>query len=176
MRRAAAIVSALVLALACGVSALAASGNTTVKQEQGSAKVDVQAKYESNVTTPEVYSVDIVWGAMEFTYSASGSLIWDASTHTYTEQVAASWNGTGNTVTVTNHSNAGVDVTFGYTAETAFAEVEGSFDVAADSLAAGEEGNAAGADQVVATLTLDGELAESVTDFTKVGTITVTIQ
>lgn len=174
MRKATAIISALVLALACSFSAMAANGSATV--EKGSANVDVQAKYESSVTTPEVYSVDIAWGEMEFTYSASGSLQWDASTHQYTENVSATWSGKGNTVTVTNHSNAEVDVALSYASLGEYAAVNGSFDVETDTLNAGVVGDAEGADKVVSTLTLDGELAETVTEFTKIGTITVTIQ
>ncbi len=173
MKKLAAMAAAAVLVLAMGANAFAAAGSAELEKENQS--IDVQAKYESGVTTPEVYSVDVAWGAMEFTYSASGTKDWNADDHSYTENVTASWSASGNTVTVTNHSNAEVDVAFAYNALADYDAIEGAFDVAEDTLAAGVVGGYATADAVTATLTLTGELDSAVVEFTKVGAITVTI-
>ena len=53
--------------------------------------------------------------------------------------------------------------------------VTGSFDIASEILDAGIEGGYDIADKVSAILTLDGTLDETVTDYTKIGTITVKI-
>ena len=44
---------------------------------------DVKAKFVDGVETPEVCSVDVSWGSMEFTYSESGKKTWNPETHEY---------------------------------------------------------------------------------------------
>lgn len=70
--------------------------------------------------TIELISVDITWGAMEFTYTDGA---WNAETHSYGE---GSWsdNGTG-WVTVENTGNTGVNVTYIY--EQVRTDIDGSF-------------------------------------------------
>lgn len=161
------------LILAVPVTAFAAE--ETITSENGSQSIDVQAKYTNGTTTPDVYSVDVTWGAMQFTYSASGTKEWDPSTHQYTDNTTTGWSASGNTVTVTNHSNKDVDVTFAYAKTSGFDGVSGAFSVESDTLAAGAEGNVGGADSVSTELTLSGTLASTVTEFTKVGSITVSL-
>ena len=112
---------------------------------------------------------------MQFTFTESGSKTWNPNNHSYTENTTTGWTASGNTVTVTNHSNVGVTASFGFEALTAYNTVIGSFDVASKALAAGVVDGYDDAESVTAKLTLAGTLAESVTSFTKVGTITVTI-
>lgn len=168
MKKITALILSLVMVLSLTTTAFAATlGNP------GNQDIDVKAKYQSSATTATVYSVDVAWGAMEFTYTESGTRIWDPADHSYTDTTTA-WTASGNTVTVTNHSNAPVTASFAFAPLTDY-EVTGSFDVATQSLAAGVEGDYAGAAKVVSTLTLASALSDTVTDFTKVGTITVTI-
>lgn len=141
----------------------------------GSHSIDVQAKYTHGTSTPDVYSVDIAWGAMQFVYSASGTRVWNPSTHQYTGNTTIGWSAVGNTVTVTNHSNKDVNVTFAYTKASGFDGVSGTFSVNSDTLDAGALGNVEGADSVSTKLTLSGTLASNVTSFTKVGSITVSL-
>ena len=42
----------------------------------GDQEIDVHAKYEDNTSSSAVYSVDVSWGAMEFTYTEDGTLTW----------------------------------------------------------------------------------------------------
>lgn len=142
----------------------------------GSKTIDVKAKYTDGVTTPTVYSVDLTWGAMEFTYSVSGTKTWNPSTHVYDVVTTPTWTAAGNTVTVTNHSNAAVTAAFVYAKAAGFDGVNGTFNNASLPLLATVEGSAVGsAPSGSTTLTLDGTLANTVTNFTKVGTITVTL-
>lgn len=141
----------------------------------GNRTQDVKAKYSGGAAEPEVYSVDVTWGAMEFTYSVGGTRTWNPTTHLYDENVTAGWTESGNDITVVNHSNKSVNVAFSYEAAQGFSGITGSFDTASSTLAAGKVGDVAGADKVVSHLTLSGALASSVTEFTKVGTITVSL-
>ncbi len=166
-------ITALIMALAVVMSL----GTTTFAETVGTGdqNIDVEAKYQDSTETPTVYSVDVNWGAMEFTYTESGAMTWNPATHTYTDSTEGTWTATGNTVTVNNHSNAAVAVSFSFAALEAYNTVAGSFDIAAETLEAGVEGAVDAADKVVATLTLTGELDETVTEYTKIGTITVKI-
>ena len=172
MKKLVSLVLALPLVLALSVTAFAAE--TTI-EAVGEQDIDVQAMYQDSTVTGNVYSVDIAWGTMQFTFTESGSKTWNPNNHSYTENTTTGWTASGNTVTVTNHSNVGVTASFGFEALTAYNTVIGSFDVASKALAAGVVDGYDDAESVTAKLTLAGTLAESVTSFTKVGTITVTI-
>ena len=89
----------LIVTLAVSVSAEPVSGKT------GSKTIDVNARYTSGALTPKVYSVDVTWGKMEFTYSVSGTREWNPETHEYADKTSAGWKAEGNDVTVVNHSN-----------------------------------------------------------------------
>ena len=177
------ILLAVAMLASMSVTAFAAD-NDTVTTDGGSKEISVNAKYVDEGTTPEVISADIEWGAMEFTYYAGGVKVWDAQTHQYTVTGATGgWSENGNTVKVTNHSNVDVKTTFTYAAESGNT-LTGAFtydnsktadSTGAVSLAAGVEGQVNAADYVTATLKLSGEPSSTMTDFTKVGTITVKI-
>ena len=141
----------------------------------GSQDISVKGRYLDNTTVPTVYSVDVTWESMEFTYTESGTMTWNPDNHTYADSTSGAWVANGNTVTVTNHSNANVTASFAFHALETYNTITGSFDIDSKILNAGIIGGYDNADKVVATLTLAGALAETATDFTKVGTITVTI-
>lgn len=169
MKKITALILALTLVMSMSITAFATTIGT------GDQDIDVKGKYLDNSTTPTIYSVDVTWGAMEFTYTESGAMTWNPADHTYTDSTSAAWVANGNAVTVTNHSNAEVMASFAFNALDAYNTVTGSFDIESETLDAGVEGGYDNADKVVATLTLTGSLAETVTNFTKVGTITVKI-
>ncbi len=170
-------ITGMLLALlltAVPLSAFAAGDTLTGADE--SHRIDVEAKYVDGTSTPDVYSIDVVWGAMQFTYSSSGTREWDPTTHEYIGNFTGTWTASGNTITVTNHSNKAVDVTFLYEKVSGFDGISGVFSTVSDTLRAGEEGNAEGADHVSVVLTLSGTLASDVSEFTKIGAITVSLQ
>lgn len=165
------IVSAILALTLVSAASVTASALTVSPLEDKD--IDVNAKYVDGASTPEVYSVDIEWGEMQFTYTESGTNVWNAATHQYTLNSDASWSESGNDVTVTNHSNDTVDVEFTYASLNEFAGVTGSFDVESDTLDAGAVDGYDTADSVTTKLTLDGTIDSSETEFVKVGAITV---
>lgn len=167
------VIAALALALIAAQAVTASAETVTGKNSTKS--IDVKAKYTSGITTPDVYSVDVTWGKMEFTYSAAGTRDWDPATHTYIDKTSASWNADGNDVTVVNHSNKDVNVNFAYASDSGYNGINGDFDTSSKTLNAGEEGNPGSADKVTAKLNLSGTLSNTVAEFTKVGSITISL-
>ena len=141
----------------------------------GSQEIDVEGRYQDNTVDSTVYSVDVTWGTMQFTYTESGTMTWNPADHTYSDNIYAGWTADGNTVTVTNHSNAAVTASFSFNALSNYDTISGSFDIPSDTLDSGVGNDYESADTVTATLTLTGTLDETVTDYTRIGVITVKI-
>ena len=121
-----------------------------------------------------VYSVDIVWDSLDFTYSL-GEGIWDPETHTVTGG-SPSWDKTSAKITVTNHSNAAVNIEAVFADDQTTAtqnEVTATLTNNTFNLAAGKLNDYAGAANAQTTVTIDG--IPSVEDAFTVGTITVTV-
>ena len=172
MKKIVTILFALVLILTMSTNAFAA----TIESNSGSQDIDVNAKYVDGVSVPTRYSVDVTWGAMEFTYTVNGTKVWDPETHTYTTSTQPTWTASGNTITVTNHSNTDITASFAFSALTAYNTVTGSFSSTSLMLPTAEV--KAVNDAVLTgetSLTLGGTLASDITVFTNVGTVIVTI-
>ena len=172
MKKIVTILLTLVLVLAMSTTAFAA----TIESNPGSQDIDVSAKYVDSVSAPTKYSVDVTWGAMEFTYTVSGTKTWDPETHTYTASTQPAWTASGNTITVTNHSNTDITASFAFSALTAYNTVTGSFSNTSITLPTAE-GKAVNDAALTGetSLTLGGTLASDITVFTNVGTVIVTI-
>lgn len=172
MKKILALVMSLTMTAAMGMTAFAENANIGT----GNQSIDVEAKYSGGTETPTVYSVDVSWGAMEFTYAVGGTSDWNPETHEYVDNTTAQWTANGNKVSVTNHSNAGVTASFAFDALETYSGISGTFDNASVELPSAE-GKAVNAAELTgsAALTLDGVLNSSMTDFTKIGAITVTI-
>ena len=141
-----------------------------VKPVQKEESKGVQAVYSDVSTKDTVYSVDVAWGAMEFTYTKTGENVWNPDTHQYTESDAGTWSANGNTITVTNHSNVALNANLSESLEKG---LSGHFDNVQLSLPSAEGTTPAKAPQQVATFTMDSGKTDA-TDFAKIGTVTVT--
>ena len=161
---------ALACTLAVSSAAFAASPITSAGDSDSH---DVVGKFDTDGTGSQVtYSVDVEWGAMEFTYNANSGT-WNPDTHTYE---GGSWNSSSNTVKVTNHSNAAVNVAVAYNAEAKYTAISGSFSNDSFQLATAVGTTKEEAPNQTATLTLTGgNLASTQTENVKLGTATVTI-
>lgn len=158
------------------VTVTAFAADTTINAENGTATKAVKASYHSGTGGGTVYSVDITWGSMAFTYSEGSSPTWNPATHTYSSGGAGGWSNSGNTITVTNHSNAQVTANLTYTPEAGYDGISGSFDKTEMDLATAVDTPVTSAPTDTAALTLSGTLASTLTDPTTVGTIRVTIR
>lgn len=175
MKRIYAFCLVFAMILSMNVTAFAAEGSDTGNKPGESQNIDVTAKVESSTSSGAVYSVDIEWESMTFTYVESVSKVWNPQTHAYTESTTSGWDKTESKITVTNHSNVSVNVTVEYTPVSGNG-VSGTITNGSATLDAGEENKPNDADELVATLTISGTPNDNVTDQgIKVGSVKVTI-
>ena len=175
MKKLIATALALTMTLSLSTTALAA-GNVDGAGVGSQDPIDVTAKYNDSATEPTVYSVDLTWEDMTFTYNESGTRTWNPDTHTYTNTTSAGWDKVTAAVTATNHSNVQVTVKFDYTPQGATG-VNASMSKDSFKLAAGVENkpNEAATDSSILMIT--GTPNSSVTaEGVTIGTITVTIE
>lgn len=111
MKKTISLILALVLILSLSITAFAAEVPEGESQS-------IKATY-SVADSKAVYKVDIAWGGMVFNYNSGNQLVWDPESLLFVEQTGGkpSWTPAeegGDTVTVTNHSNAVVNVSIAY--------------------------------------------------------------
>lgn len=156
-------------------------GNTVFASEQDPTPLnntaDIKVSYnEGNSTTENVYSVDVEWGSLEYTYDSGESQIWNPETLKYEiRKGAPKWTCSegADKITVKNHSNVAVMVFFDYGKTNA--DVTGSFSKKNVTLDAPVEGNTNAPSETV-TLTLTGTLSGNPDEKMPVGTATVSIK
>lgn len=142
--------------------------------QNGSDSAEVKATYLAGESAGAIYSVDISWKGMDFTYTSAGTK-WNPETHEYDPNSVAAW--TTGEITITNHSNVDIMATPEYTAEENFQNISMNFDndelrvMTADNGVDGAPGTPVTGKIVV---TPQGDLAEGVVD-TKIGSIVITI-
>lgn len=163
------------MALACTLAvSSAAFAASPITSTGGSDPHEVKGQYYTDGAAGTVYSVDVAWDSMEFTYTVASEGTWNPTTHRYDSASEGRWSGDGD-VKVTNHSNAKVNVAVTYAAESSYSDITGSFSNGSFQLATAEGTQVDSAPNQTATLTLSGELDKSVDTSTKLGTATVTI-
>lgn len=190
MRNKKKIAGVITAAVLTGVMPITASANGTVNQDGGSKEITVTGNYEEGTESATVYKVDLVWNAMEFTYTDASEGTWNPDTHQYDGSTAAvwSWDNDANAITVTNHSNTAIDAAFEYTGEPGFEAVTADFfdatqggnlltesKIALDS-AEPEQGSQTGeAKSGAAYLQITGGALSQGVMSQEIGTVTVTI-
>ncbi len=151
-----ATVLAVVLAMGLSTAAFAEKGSApklTVPNEQ---VIGVEGSYVGEGKAETVYSVDVAWGSMTFTYHTTGDKTWNPDTHEYNFTEGDGWkfDENSNKVTVTNHSNAPVIVNFDFVKNTDYkGEYVGEMSVKEHKLAAGVENKYDEADSIDSFLT-----------------------
>ena len=116
MKKITTLLAAAALTCAMGTTAFAADQTGVNTGEYSN---NVKGTYQAGGASTTVYSVNIIWDSLEFTYTAAGEDTWNPATHEYDGGSEASWSGSKN-ITVTNHSNAAVKATASYQAETGY--------------------------------------------------------
>jgi len=156
---------------------------TNITDANRSDSRDVYVTYQTGESSATIYSVDIVWESMEFTYTAASEGTWNPSTHTFIDVEGASWSFENNKITVTNHSNTAINATFSYAPAANFDTVSGAF-VGVDNkaltdatltLSSAVDSTLDEAPSGDAFLSLSGELPSRLETQTICGTVTVTI-
>ena len=178
MKKVISMILVLVLVLSMGITAFAAEVPEGESQS-------IKATY-SVADSKAVYKVDIAWGGMVFNYASGMENVWNPETLKFeiAQKGEPSWTPAeegGDTVTVTNHSNAPVGIKIAYTKAENGVEgtlENGSFTL--DSADNGVDGAAGTPTANSAKLSLSTEnIPESFTDGSAnvtLGTITVTIK
>ena len=172
MKKTISITMAFALVATLSTAAFAAAANDAdIKKDIG-----VNAKYVEDIKTSKTISADVVWGEMEFTYSVNGTKTWNAKTHEYDIDTKGEWSAKGNDISVTNHSNAAIDVDLTYQPLDEYSIVKGTFTNDEFTIPTAE-GKAVDDESLTVSmaLTLSGELSSDVTALTKVGNVAVNI-
>lgn len=166
----------LLLVFSFNLSAIAASGAVS-GAGTGDTNIDINAKYSNLVQKSSNVSVDISWGAMEFTYTVSGTQDWDPDEHKYTDNTTAVWTASGNDIVVVNHSNKAIEATLSFESAVngingAFTESSGTANDGILSIPAAENTVVSSAPSATALFNIT---SGSITADGKIGTITVSI-
>ena len=180
MKKISAVILTLALFFMTSVTAFAANKITAVN---GSDSAIVKGTYNAGSAAATVYSVDITWGSMDFTYTDASTGTRDPATHQYDNISAAKWSCSegADKISVTNHSNAGITVKLGYEQGTGYNGISGSFsDNKGIAITKLTLGSAVGtkpesAPSASAVLGLNGELSSDNTTATAIGKVTVTL-
>ena len=151
----------------------------TIQSEQsgdgtGSYSAEVKGTYHPGGSGAVVYSVDIAWTDMNFTYTGAGEGTWNPETHQYSGSSEGAWTASNDSITVTNHSNAAVKATASYQAETGYESTTMTFGNNGATVATAVDTTVQNAPSATITVTPGGTLAESANGG-KIGTITVSI-
>lgn len=153
---------------------------STVTNNGGSSGIDITGNFLPTESKTDVYSVDIVWGSMEFNYEVPAP-IWDPVTHTYQDaNEAGIWTCAdgANKVTVHNRSNA--DVSVSVMAETATSDVTVNvmnYSFLLESAAKNASTSQSGEETAnFAYIKLLGKLTDREANKKEIGTITVLIE
>ena len=172
MKKIISLILALAMVMSLSVTAFAAEGVTN----GGTDTSDVKGTYSSTATVT-VYSVDIAWEGLSFTYNGAFEGNWNPETHEYEDATAAGWAAGNGTITVTNHSNTAITATPSYTAKDGYESAGVSFSTNALNVATADNGIGGAAGTAVTgtiTVTPTGSLPEGTKDAV-IGTITITI-
>lgn len=174
MKKVLTIILSLVLLSMASVTTFAASPITA---NGGSDSADVKGTYVVGGTAAMVYSVDIAWGSMEFTYTDASQGTWNPQTHQYDGAASAKWScvENANKIEVTNHSNAAVNAQFSYVSKSGYNGINGAFSKNTLNLGTAVDTEVSNAPSGSVTLSLSGALSSDTAADTKIGTVTVTL-
>ena len=87
----------------------------------------VKGKVIDKSDEKKVYSVDVTWGSMDFTYTRTITPVWNEQTKDYDQQTNAKWSAVGNYIQFTNHSNIEVTASMSYQKGRGYSSVNGTF-------------------------------------------------
>ena len=116
--------------------------------------------------------VSITWQDMYFSYSGD-ELAWNPKTHSYEKIRDGAWSETQNKIDVSNNSNVDISVGLEFIVAPEFESLSGSF--YSDGVALDGNVVISQDENKKFNLVLDGSIPETTEDYTKGGTVTVTV-
>lgn len=147
---------------------------------EGDREGNVNATYVP-AETKKVYSVDISWSGLDFTYNGPSKGTWDPSTHKYKDPKEGYWTEENGTITITNHSNSDITAKFVYTpvsnatgVSMTFGGLDNDSKITVDSADNGD-GQSGTAKEKIVTVKPNGQLSDSFKNKEKIGTIKITL-
>lgn len=150
-------------------------GNFVYAADDSSA--DIKATYQAGKeNTDTVYSVDVKWGSLEYTYSSGVTKSWDPKTLKYKETSGtSSWTcqDGADQITVTNNSNADITASLAYAKTDS--NITGTFSNSKIGLKSAEGTNAGQGPSGTTALSLNGALSDTTAQKKEIGNVTVTI-
>ena len=150
-------------------------GNLVYAVEDKSA--DIKATYQAGKeSTDTVYSVDVNWGSLEYTYSSGVTKSWDPTTLKYKETSGtSSWTcqDGADQITVTNNSNADITASLAYAKTDS--NITGTFTNSKIGLKSAEGTNVGESPSETTILSLEGALSDTTASKKEIGNVTVTI-
>ena len=150
-------------------------GNFVYAVDDSSA--DIKATYQAGKeNTDTVYSVDVKWGSLEYTYSSGVTKSWDPTTLKYQETSGtSSWTCQegADQITVTNNSNADITASLAY--DKTDSNITGIFTNSKIGLKSAEGTNVGESPSETTTLSLKGALSDTTAVKKEIGNVTVTI-
>ena len=159
--------------------ALPVFAEESVDANGGSANVNVNGvvQYTGSSETQTI-SVDVAWEDMTFTYVEGVHFGWNPENHEYAGAYEGYWENDRADITVTNHSNTGVNATLSFesgvdTVGGAFTEGSGTIDDGVLELASAVDTEVEEAPTATATFNISGSISVSAD---VVGEITVLIE
>lgn len=173
MKKAIAAALTLTLSLSMGTAVYAEGGSMPA-----SSSADIKATYQTGkVKNDAVYSVDIEWGDLAYTYNSGKIKTWNPTELKYEikENTTPTWSCAegADKIKVTNNSNVGVTAKLSYSSEHTL--VEGTFDHAKINLKSAEGTEAGKGPSGVATLALTGGMNESDSPASELGKVEITV-
>ena len=177
--------AALTAVLAAALSFTGMASETKIESSGGTASHDVSAVYTPVKEAEVVYSVDIKWGSMEFTYTAPDEVkTWNPESHTYSETLAGEGKWTNeekaNEIVLTNRSNKALTAAITVEMLNAYSGITPALTVNTLSLEDASIGATTStpgtASEASTAITLKGALTDKTASKTTVGNVTVTIK
>ena len=163
-----------ILALALALALMSTTAHATNTNTAGDHASEVTATYvNGNGASPIVYSVDITWDDLSFTYYEASAASWDPVNHKYNSDArAAGWAAEDvANVEIVSHSNTQILANFAYTANSGYTSAKMNFNTKQLYLASAEDGRAKTVSNQVRP---SGTLPKGTED-TVIGSITITI-
>lgn len=173
MKKTISLLLALLIVMSLPLTAFATDN---VSVSGGTKSADVKGTYSGSTPAP-VYSVDISWEGLDFTYNAATKGNWNADTHTYSGGTVAGWAAGTGTITITNHSNADITAVPSYTKGSGYENANMNFSSNTLTVATADNGtNGAPGSAVTETITVTptGSLPSGTNNAT-IGQITIKI-